>query len=65
MPLYHFLMGHASPQALAVLSVLLYVGPDQILPVTSALAAVIGFLLICWRQVVAFVTKLWHRLFRR
>ena len=65
MTLFAILAGLASPESLGRLLGLLYVGPDQILPVTSALAAVVGFLLICWRQVVAFVTKLWHRLFRR
>src|SRR5262249_16797537 len=40
--------------------VLLYVGPDQILPLTSALGAVIGVLLIVWHRVVAAVRKGWQ-----
>lgn len=65
MSLHILLVGLTGPTQFQVISALLYVGPDQILPVTSALAAVVGFLLICWRQVVAFATKIWHRLFRR
>lgn len=36
--------------ALAFLGLILYVGPDQILPFTSALAAVGGAIMIFWRQ---------------
>jgi hypothetical protein len=35
----------------AFLGLMLYVGPDQILPFTSALAAVGGAIMIFWRQV--------------
>ena len=37
--------------------VLLYVGPDQMLPVMSALGAVLGVLLIVWRQFVSVLRK--------
>lgn len=36
---------------------LLYVGPDQILPLTSILGAIGGALLIFWRHVVGFCRK--------
>jgi len=44
---------------------LLYVGPDQILPLTSFLSAIIGVLLIFWRYVVGFVQRVWHALVKR
>jgi hypothetical protein len=31
----------------------LYGGPDQIMTVTSSLAAILGLLLICWSKLVA------------
>jgi hypothetical protein len=37
---------------------LLYVGPDQILPLTSILGAIGGALLIFWRHVVSFFKKI-------
>jgi hypothetical protein len=39
--------------------VLLYVGPETILPLTSALAAIIGVLLLVWHRVVELVRKTW------
>jgi len=41
---------------------LLYVGPDQILPLTSALAAMVGVLLMFWQRLVHWVREAWHRL---
>jgi hypothetical protein len=43
---------------------LLYAGPDQILPLVSILGTVIGFLLIMWRRVVGLVKRTW-RLFSK
>ena len=37
--------------------VFLYVGPDQILPLTSALGAIAGVLMIFWQRTVAFLRK--------
>jgi hypothetical protein len=37
---------------------LLYVGPDQILPLTSILGAIGGALLIFWRHVVGFFKRI-------
>jgi len=44
---------------------LLYVGPDQILPLASFLSAFVGVLLIFWRYVVGFVKRAWHALVKR
>lgn len=33
----------------------MYIGPDTLMPLASALAAVVGFLLMFWRKTVAFV----------
>lgn len=43
---------------------LLYVGPDQILPLTSILGAIGGALLIFWRHIVGFFRKM-ASLFKR
>jgi hypothetical protein len=33
----------------------LYIGPDVMMPLASAIAAIVGFLLMFWRRTVAFV----------
>ena len=40
--------------------VFLYVGPDQILPLASALGAAVGVLLIVWHRVAAQCRRLWQ-----
>ena len=40
--------------------VFLYVGPEQMLPLTSALAALTGLLLMFWHRFVAWVRKAWR-----
>ncbi len=44
---------------------ILYVGPDQILPLTSALGAIAGFLMIFWQRVVGLARKVWQLFGRR
>ena len=44
-------------------AVILYGGPDQLLPLTSGLAAAFAFLLIFWNKVMITVGKI-GRLFR-
>jgi len=44
---------------------LLYVGPDQILPLASFLSAFVGLLLIFWRYVVGLVKRAWYTLVKR
>ncbi len=39
------------------MSVMLYVGPDQLLPLTSILGAIGGAIMIFWRQVVGVFRK--------
>ena len=41
-------------------TVFLYVGPDQLLPLTSFLGALLGILLIFWNRAVAFVRRMWQ-----
>ena len=45
--------------------VLLYVGPDQILPLASVLGAIVGIILICWRYVVGLAGRIRQFLARR
>ncbi len=33
----------------------MYIGPETLMPLASVLAAVIGFLMMFWRRMVAFV----------
>ncbi len=40
--------------------VILYVGPETILPLTSALAAIVGVLLMVWHRVVGIVGRAWR-----
>lgn len=45
--------------------ILLYAGPDQILPLVSFLGAIIGVLLIWWQRFVTLAKKGWRLLTRR
>lgn len=44
---------------------LLYIGPDLLLPFTSAIAAALGVVLMFWRRLTGWVRNLWRTLFRR
>ncbi len=44
----HNLLLHVNP-----VGFLLYTGPESIMPLASALAAIVGFLLIVWQRAVA------------
>lgn len=44
-------------------AVLLYLGPETIMPITSVLAAAVGMVLLFWRQVTATVRTGFRRLF--
>ena len=46
-------------------TVLLYIGPDQIMPLTSALGAVVGLALMFWNRLVALAVKCWAMCVRR
>ena len=45
--------------------IMLYIGPEAILPLTSAIAAIFGFLLIFWQRFLALVKKLWRFMLRK
>lgn len=47
----------AGHPVLGSLPVVLYIGPDQILPMTSFLGGVVGFLLMFWHKLVALTRK--------
>lgn len=40
------------------IAVLLYVGPDQLMPLASALGAIGGILMLFWRQVTGAFRRL-------
>ena len=44
---------------------LLYIGPETMLPLASALAAIGGVLLMFWQRFVGLVRKLWRVLVRK
>jgi hypothetical protein len=48
------------PESALQTVLLVYISPDQILPLTSALGAVVGVVLIVWHQLVAFLRKGWQ-----
>jgi hypothetical protein len=45
--------------------VLLYIGPETMLPLASALAAIGGVLLIFWQRFVGWVRKCWRLIVRK
>jgi len=45
--------------------ILLYSGPDQILPLLSILGAIIGFLLMWWQRFTRLVRRAWHAAFKK
>lgn len=44
---------------------LLYIGPDLLLPFTSAIAAVVGVILMFWHRLTGWVRSVWRSIFRR
>jgi hypothetical protein len=47
----------SDPHAIPV--VVLYVGPDQIMPLTSAIGAIVGLALMFWNRLVGLAYKCW------
>lgn len=43
-----------------ILVMLLYGGPDAVMPIASALAGIIGILLMIWQRVVSFCRRLYQ-----
>jgi len=44
---------------------ILYIGPDLLLPFTSAIAAALGVLLMFWHRLIGWARSVWRTLFRR
>jgi hypothetical protein len=40
-----------------MLALLLYIGPDQALPLLSILGAIVGFVLMWWRRLVSLTRR--------
>lgn len=45
-------------------AILLYIGPDVFLPLTSALAVVVGAALMFWQKLVGLVSSVWRSIFK-
>jgi hypothetical protein len=45
--------------------IMLYIGPETMLPLASALAAIGGVLLIFWHRLVGFIRKIWRVIARK
>ena len=45
--------------------IMLYIGPETILPLTSAIAAVFGVLLMFWQKFVSMLKKIWRLVLRK
>ena len=46
-------MLHVNPLLAPLVPAVLYIGPDQFLPLTSALGALSGILLLFWQRILA------------
>jgi hypothetical protein len=54
-----------SLQTLHMLALLLYVGPDQALPLLSILGAIVGVVLMWWRRLVSLTRRAFRSFARR
>jgi hypothetical protein len=52
MDIHNLILQHLLSTSASV-GFLLYAGPDMVMPLASALAAIVGFLLIVWHRAVA------------
>lgn len=43
----------------------MYIGPETMMPIASAFAAIVGFLLMFWRRTVAAVRAVWQSIGRK
>jgi hypothetical protein len=43
-----------------ILPLILYIGPDQFLPLASALGAIVGVLLMWWHRFADLVRRAWQ-----
>jgi hypothetical protein len=51
----------SGPSDLLLPWIVLYIGPDVFLPLTSALAAIAGIALMFWHRILGLVRKIFHR----
>lgn len=42
-----------------------YIGPEVTAPLASAIAGLMGFIILFWRRFTGWVKRAWDRLFRR
>ena len=42
----------------------MYLGPETLMPIASALAAIVGVVLMFWRRMIAFVRTSFSRVLR-
>jgi hypothetical protein len=59
MVVHNVFISHITPDQFLPFLVL-YIGPETILPLTSGLAALVGILLMFWHRVVGFARKVWR-----
>ena len=45
--------------------IILYIGPETMLPLASALAAIGGFLLMFWQRFMGLLRWFWRRIVRK
>jgi undecaprenyl pyrophosphate phosphatase UppP len=45
--------------------IMAYIGPETMLPLASALAAIAGVLLIFWQRLVGLLRKFWQLIVRK
>jgi undecaprenyl pyrophosphate phosphatase UppP len=45
--------------------IMLYIGPETMLPLASALAAIAGVLLMFWQRFVGLLRKFWQLIVRK
>ncbi len=45
--------------------IVLYLGPNNVMPLASILAAIVGFILIFWRLILKAIRNFFHTILRR
>jgi hypothetical protein len=58
-------LGQSVEEIRYLLFITLYIGPETMLPLVSALAAIGGVLLMFWQRFVGIVRRLWRVVLRR
>lgn len=55
----------SGPKTHVVAWMILYIGPEVFMPVLSAIAGVLGVLLMFWQRVTGLVFRVWRSIFER